>query len=524
MRGLTVPLFALVLLVAFGCSKDDSTSPTPGDQLGSLSGVVEDVWGSGLSGVTVRVGALTVQTNEQGWFHVSNVPVGSVNVAVQRTGYLPTYRSTIIRKDQTTHLGTLVLVRTQTISVQSEGGGTVETGDGTGTATFPPGAFVRGGQPYVGEVLVEIAAMKPGDQGFYGAFPGSFEGIRTNGTTVPFQSYGFMGVSLFTPDQSPLALAQGRPADLTMLIPPELLASAPESMPMWYFDEATGRWREEGIAVREGNRYRASVAHLTIWNWDVPLDDICSVAGTVVNQQGAPVAGALVQSQGISVTHADEAFTNDTGRFLVRALKNSTVLVVARKGTYASSPVTVNAGVICPVELGEPLVLREPTFSIVLRWGENPSDLDSHLFIPMTWDANWDLYHIAYYNMGSLTGDPYTALDTDDVSSFGPEIISGFELYQGTYSYFVHHFSGSGTIAQSPAVVELEIGGSRRTYEASRASGTVGDYWHVFDFVVDANRRVSVRDVNRFEGWDFGNLRIYPHGASGSNRTDLPQK
>ncbi|MBN1424879.1 hypothetical protein JXA88_10010, partial [Candidatus Fermentibacteria bacterium] len=255
-------------------------------------------------------------------------------------------------------------------------------------------------------------------------------------------------------------------------------------------------------------------SHLSTWNWDFPLDDVCTVEGNVVSDQGLPVSDARVLSQGVTVTYLDEAFTDASGHFIVRALKNSTVEIRAIKGSYASEPVRVDIGQNCPVQLGAPLVLREPAFSVALRWGENPSDLDSHLFIPMTWDPNWDLYHIAYYSMGSLTEHPYTALDTDDTSSFGPEIISGFGLYEGTYSYFVHLYSGSGTIAQSPALVDLDIAGQHRTYDASRAGGTVGEYWHVFDFAVAANRSVSITDVNRFAPMDFGTQRVYEGGAA----------
>jgi hypothetical protein len=296
---------------------------------------------------------------------------------------------------------------------------------------------------------------------------------------------------------------------------------------MWYFDGDDGVWREDGYAVKDGNEYHADVTHLSIWNWDFPLSDTCTITGRVVSDYDVPVANALVVSEGVDVAYRDGDYTNSNGEFSVKALKNSTVAVWAFKGTYASDAVQVVVGTDCPIELGVDLVLLEPAFSIALTWGANPNDLDSHLFIPMTWDSNWDFYHIYWTNMGTLASNPYTALDTDDVSSYGPEIISGFQLYQGTYSYYVYHYSGSGTIASSPAIVNLVIGGQARNYSASQASGQVGDYWHVFDFTVGSSGSVSITNVNRFEQWNYGSYDVWPDADTLSREkstTALPTK
>lgn len=51
---------------------------------------------------------------------------------------------------------------------------------------------------------------------------------------------------------------------------------------------------------------------------------------------------------------------------------------------------------------------------IVLTWGENPRDLDSHI----TYTDDSSSYHIYYNNkIDSTTG---TNLDIDDVTSYGP--------------------------------------------------------------------------------------------------------
>jgi hypothetical protein len=516
---LLVAVLAAALVIYVGCGKDSSTGPDDGngtDPTGSLSGVVQSGSRFPLEGVTVTASGVSGQTNESGWFLLSGVPTGNVVVQMAKAGYLSTSRGAAVWENQTTHIGDVAVLPADTETIDSAVGGTVATDDGDGSASFGPDSFVTaGGAPYSGNVEVEIAAMLPDDADFFDAFPGEFEGIREDGSVVPFQSYGFMGVNLYGDSREPLDLAQGETAELTIRIAEPFARTAPDTIPLWHFDEDDGVWREEGYAVKVGSEYVGEVSHLTIWNWDVPLVDVCMINGSVESNFGLPVANARVISQGVDVTYRDEAYTDSNGNFSVRALKNTTVSVWAFKGTYTSMAVVVPVGEDCPVVLNDPLILLEPAFSIGLTWGEHPDDLDSHLFIPMTWDSFWDYYHILWSNMGTLADDPFTALDTDDVYSYGPEIISGFLLYQGTYSYYVYKYSGQSSIKNSPAVVNFVIGGQARNYNASTASGTDSGFWHVFDFTVDQGMNVTITDVNRFETWDYSSYDVW--GGDGVN-------
>ena len=57
-------------------------------------------------------------------------------------------------------------------------------------------------------------------------------------------------------------------------------------------------------------------------------------------------------------------------------------------------------------------------FRFILTWGEEPRDLDSHLWIP----TGVGIYtHVYFSNRGTLLGaSPYAELDVDDTYSFGP--------------------------------------------------------------------------------------------------------
>jgi hypothetical protein len=63
---------------------------------------------------------------------------------------------------------------------------------------------------------------------------------------------------------------------------------------LWYVDEATGIWKEEGTAVRNGNNYVGEVKHFSFWNFDYGLPSV-TLSATLKNSHGSPIVGALVR-------------------------------------------------------------------------------------------------------------------------------------------------------------------------------------------------------------------------------------
>lgn len=91
-------------------------------------------------------------------------------------------------------------------------------------------------------------------------------------------------------------------------------------------------------------------------------------------------------------------------------------------------------------------------YKFIVTWGENPRDLDSHLYTPV---IDGSAYHVYYGMRGSAGTAPYAWLDVDDVSSYGPEAVTIEELYPGTYTYAIYEFSGSETLTESEAHVQV---------------------------------------------------------------------
>ena len=79
-----------------------------------------------------------------------------------------------------------------------------------------------------------------------------------------------------------------------MAIPASLQASAPASIPLWYFNDTTGKWIQQGSADRQGNSYVGQVPHFSWWNCDAPSGAV-NFKVHIKDQSGNPLAFTYMQ-------------------------------------------------------------------------------------------------------------------------------------------------------------------------------------------------------------------------------------
>jgi hypothetical protein len=114
-----------------------------------------------------------------------------------------------------------------------------------------------------------------------------------------------MEVLLTTPSGDALQL-NGKKA--TISSPIASGQNAPATIPLWYLDETTGLWKEEGVGTKQGNTYIAEVAHFTWWNCDFQ-GERATIKGRAVDCNGNPVANLQVWGErGYGVTDGDGYF------------------------------------------------------------------------------------------------------------------------------------------------------------------------------------------------------------------------
>ena len=154
-------------------------------------------------------------------------------------------------------------------------------------------------------------------------------------------------------------------------------------------------------------------------------------------------------------------------------------------------------------------------YKIVLTWGSDPKDLDSHL---EGYYENGSSYHVFYSDMtASYNGNTVAQLDIDERSSYGPEtVVFTPSLTNKEYFYYVHNYSGTGDMSDSRAHVELFRNGNLiGSYNVPSGGGSNG-YWNIFK-IVDGN----VYMLNTFSSSpdSSGGSMLAPGSAIKSNTT-----
>lgn len=271
-KHLFLPLIVVALLA--GCRKDNTDQtdvifppdPTVKIQTGVM-GLVVDEAGAPLEAATVRLGSAQIQTDENGYFELN----GQANqfqpfVRVEKAGFFPSLSSFSSKAGDVGRVK--VTLRTKTLAGQlnTATGGQVDV-PGGGTISFPVSGFVdAAGQPYNGQVLVYATYLDPSKPETNHMIPAAFLGQAATGEAQVLRSFGMIHALLETPAGAKLQLRE--PARITVPVPADRVSNAPAEIPLWYIDEATGIWKEEGSAVLNGSEYKGEVSHFSWWNCD----------------------------------------------------------------------------------------------------------------------------------------------------------------------------------------------------------------------------------------------------------------
>lgn len=490
-------LLSALLALTIGCSSSTSGPGGGGNKkleeystpqnYAMVVGTVKNPEGSPIGDVEVSVGGLKVSTNNQGYFALAQIPENPATVVnFKKATFIPQTKRLHTRIGESSFLE--VTLAPQAGAATFSAGAGVNASNGGARVIIPPGSLILpDGNAYTGPAKISVTAFDPSTASGHKAFPGNFEGVQADGEVIPFRSLGFVDITPTTPEGVPLQLREGAEAEIEVPIGPSLLASAPDTLPLWFFNTQDGQWHEEGVAVRSGNIYRSKVRHFSIWNCDVGLRRAW-VIGRVINctEDGRPVKGARVTIQNVFAGWSSgESSTPDDGTFRIPVNANEPVNLWADKGGLKSAVKNFTApGRDQTYDVGD-ICLGVPKVQIVLTWGIQPVDLDAHLTIP-TANQRSHLF-FSRKNIGNAN------LDTDDTSSFGPEIVSVFKLHNGMYRYSVHHFSGEGNISTSKAHVHMTIEGQGifQMDPPGNARGR-GDLWVLWDFEVRDGRVVNI--------------------------------
>lgn len=323
------PIFALIgffmCVFFFSCQKDFSGSNGTGSETADftskvtaslVSGFVTNDNNNAVMGATVRLGTNTVTTDKYGYFEFRNTEVikTAALVTVTHSGYFNGIKTFIGANNKGAFFRVKLIPKTTAGSFNAATGGSVQLTNGL-RITLPASGVMNANTLayYTGNVSVSASWLDPSSLDLPLTMPGDLRGISTDGALKALTTYGMIAVELRGSAGELLQVATGSKAGIEMPIPPTHIATAPATIPLWYFDEAKGLWKEEGQATKTGSSYIGDVSHFSFWNCDVP-NNYVQLTCTIQDNNGNPVAHAYVRlSETGNPNNAAGGFTDSAG-------------------------------------------------------------------------------------------------------------------------------------------------------------------------------------------------------------------
>lgn len=323
------PKFILLIIFSIltitSCQKDDDNSG--GEQQEIIPDEFSDYFGNNISrnflgnvidtnnnpisGVTISIGNETATTDSNGVFIINNANVNQRfgYIKAEKAGYIHGSRS-VVPSNGTNKVTIMLLEATVVGTVNSGSAETVSMPNGS-SVSFDGNYIKEDGSVYSGSVNVIMHHLDPADNDMPMQMPGMLYAQNTDGAERMLQSLGMLAVELRGNNGEDLNLATGSSSEIKMPVDASLMSIAPATIPLWYFDEVKGYWKEEGIATLQGNMYVGNVSHFSFWNCDIPAEAITlCITATDTNND-------LLNNLWVSITSATfgttYGYTNENG-------------------------------------------------------------------------------------------------------------------------------------------------------------------------------------------------------------------
>ncbi|MCW7539056.1 hypothetical protein OOT46_14525 [Aquabacterium sp. A7-Y] len=462
----------------------DGARPTPDATVqistAAIQGsVVSAESGAAIEAAAVSFGDVNLSTDASGFFsQASYDPIGRLIQQASKEGFESQFLATAVVAAVPSVTLFKLTPHGTTAAVTTGSASQLTSGAGPASASIPAGSLSA-------NASVRLSPVAVGADSF------ALSGDYTSSTGEPLQSYGAVVLSA-----DPAVTISGTDP-VTLRVPVSTkAASNPATANIYYLDTTTGRWVQDGTATlgsgASGSYYEATVTRFGQWMVGAALQSPVLVNGCMVDDAGAPVAGGRVWVEGVNYSGLAFGQTSDSGAFSLPVPQNSQLVVTGRRGVYQSNAVLTS---VSTANLNLTPCLTVPLINaatVRLTWGASPRDIDSHLHIPG--GAKVD-----YTAKGSLSTEPYSSLDVDDISGFGPEITTVRRPKVGIYRFYLHNFSQqtSPGMTESPARVELNYAGRTVIFSPPAGEGD-NHYLHVFDLEIGANCSMTLYRYNRW--------------------------
>jgi hypothetical protein len=372
---------SLITLLLISCGKDvdvfepNPLPPAPSNVTASIFGIVTDETGDPVPGALVQLNSEIKTTNAFGTFYYKDRVMSSdAYVSVSKSGYFHGSRRYYPSEGKTTNVEIVLLDDTPVGMFESSNGGEVEL-EGGASITFPVDAVTfADGSAYSGTVQVSAKPLYTDDDYLFEKMPGDLVGINGDNQLRALGSFGMIAAELKSATGELLQIAEGKTARIEFPIVDDQRNTAPSQIPLWYFNEESGYWVEEGEATKLSDQYIAEVGHFSFWNCDAPFP-LVELSGSIVID-GEFTSQSIVQvcitAPGLNVTRG--ASINQDGTFSGKVPKNEPLVLTIKTSDGCTEAIELYSGNIGPfsedVELNPIEITLPPILNFMIITGD----------------------------------------------------------------------------------------------------------------------------------------------------------
>jgi len=331
---------AIISISLSSCHKDEEsftsedtttfTAKVEEEITGTIFGYIYDEANKPVADATVAIYSTTTKTSSKGVFIFNNVKMDKQGTFIKasKNGFILGSDLVYPSDKASTYSYIKMMALENNKSFEAKDGGTIQVTDG-GTVVFPADAIVKSnGEVYTGKVTTTAKYLNPSNPDMDDLMPGGLIADAADKRTVVLGTLGMVAIELRGSNNEELNLAEGKKATINF---PVTTSYQPETIALWSFDEAKGRWQEEGFATKKGNFYVAEVGHFSFWNCDVPFP-LVNLCGKIITSTGEAIINVTVKIE-VESLNAGWGVTNDKGEFCGKVPKGKTLkLSVYYKG------------------------------------------------------------------------------------------------------------------------------------------------------------------------------------------------
>jgi Carboxypeptidase regulatory-like domain len=324
----------------------------------TVTGRVIDANKEPVSGAAITTAFASTTTDVNGQFILTNTQLdqNAAYIVASKTGYFNGSKTFELTAGSSNYVEIDLITKNQSGQFAAGAGGIVTISNG-GSINFSANSVVDSatGAAYSGTVTVSAYYLSPSAQNFGDIMPGKLLGISKDSSEKSLESYGMMVAELTSSSGQKLQIASGKTATITFPVPSSLMTTAPAKIPLWYFDDVKGLWREQDSAALQGSNYVANVSHFSFWNCDSPYPLVIFqvlVEDKNNNPLSAVKVGIKIATDSIALVAQGYTDANGNLMAIVPANMNLTLIVNDRCGglglseNFTTTSSNINLGTV----------------------------------------------------------------------------------------------------------------------------------------------------------------------------------